>query len=1578
MANIPNRKKLLDAEASIFAGEMNLRPADVVLEKQRRDKVVGSVAKTAASKTLAGIVPPTPGPSPVQGLLSLPVLPEDAPLPSLKATLDRAAQAKASVVLPKAKKAFIGGTSDARLSEISGLQKPVTSVRGIKATKDTLLPDAISYVSKNASKLLPKIADFLQSDEGNASLNIVAQGLLGPTAQIKPIPRGVANTLAATIVRTPEFVLGIPMGVGMAFADPKDAVVEGARSWFNYYRHFATESQKQGLLQPVLDVLTGGEAALTAVARGSALKKTVAGVAEGVVPKASIGRSVLFGQEPIDIGGVVAMRKPVTVRETKRPVPLTDLEAIPGNAKIVLDVDGKKVRLRKPPENIVGSTIVDEFGVKNQFDWNNKKVTVDSASVDQRIAQRLVPDSRVGAVASDIYESVASSIPVWQKGYQTKALRSEMEFITSRLFSDLKAFASKSKKFAKDPVADAAFVAVSDFGVDAIANQQKLIDTKISRGFNKTKQQIEDIAILQASIDFLKNPPSGFLESVVDGRKIADQTTDALLSIGGLTPDSAKSGLSGTLSWMADNSPVQSSLRQPIVDALVNRIGEKPAYIVSQIMDSAARAKGLREGVDPVVAYDSLFKVPDANSGIPINQVVDFVSKDLDPTFNSMFVRGDTPSDVVLNMSNPNFANVFRQVMSSVMDDHIKKLVDSGDERVQRIKENARANQSKDMFLNNPSFRARVVEKWFADGGLSQNQSKQLRQDGIDLLSDVYLKRIEKPAESQKQLESINSALKDEDVASIINESLDITYGVKPSEGSFFITEKDLTSNFFKSVASINSPKKRKIYRNEKVKLELGLRSNGYESVIHYATQAVRDAAQRKVFSDINKFSEPLTKVNGKYSLKDGYVLYNPYGVNRVSSILNNQIKLTNDRESLYTDGILDMSPEEFTFHVNDIVGDAEVHVFPQNIKDLQNFFGDIEKFDNYAASEKIGQIPVDVKDIAINSIKTGFVLERASTVKQAIVFMLGIPSMKARWNMITRPAYATTNAASTTLLAAVDSPVFFLHNLLKSVRLVGDLSKETVARLAEDVGSGTSDIYGTNQPLVGANQNVVNQGLSLEKRAFRATQNFMTAPERRVRIAAIYDQYRKFGLKTDKQINDFFELSKTDQRISDIRNQLAYNAENTVVRFRGVDPQTAFVFRNMAFVAGWLRAATRYSIKYPLDHPVLANVGFNLGQQGWEKARDIISEVPRELEGAIPLPDKYKKDIIRFIDPNKLLPASTAIDVWNAIKNSASGNTDSAWYLANLLDPGVENGINIIYGKDPRFGTSWLDGIVSDFKPENLPVAGWVMRFLDPSLTETLLKNKSSRSTVLALWLAGTSGVPVEYKKSAVYARWLKALPQSLRTMITNSNEYEDQINKLESKNADGSSRWGFSDEAISLIKKAFVAQSAYDTARSLIDSATNKSRGGVVPNKDNQYGTALLKTYKFYYPEDSNNLDEFLISGLSSYDGPFDKLTYARMLVEDYWNKTVGKTKSDFTNSLNKFYADNGIVPSEAPVSAPNAFKRGTDWVASLSPDNRTVVVAAVDARVKKDGLSYRNPNDRSEIADIISSEQRKYVNP
>jgi hypothetical protein len=137
-----------------------------------------------------------------------------------------------------------------------------------------------------------------------------------------------------------------------------------------------------------------------------------------------------------------------------------------------------------------------------------------------------------------------------------------------------------------------------------------------------------------------------------------------------------------------------------------------------------------------------------------------------------------------------------------------------------------------------------------------------------------------------------------------------------------------------------------------------------------------------------------------------------------------------------------------------------------------------------------------------------------------------------------------------------------------------------------------------------------------------------MTGPERRVRIAAIYDQYRKFGLKTDKQINDFFELSKTDQRVSDIRNQLAYNAENTVIRFRGVDPNTAFVFRNMAFVAGWLRAATRYGIKYPLDHPVLANVGFNLGQQGWEKARDIISEVPRELEGAITLPDKYKKDI--------------------------------------------------------------------------------------------------------------------------------------------------------------------------------------------------------------------------------------------------------------------------------------------------------------------------------------------------------------
>jgi hypothetical protein len=110
--------------------------------------------------------------------------------------------------------------------------------------------------------------------------------------------------------------------------------------------------------------------------------------------------------------------------------------------------------------------------------------------------------------------------------------------------------------------------------------------------------------------------------------------------------------------------------------------------------------------------------------------------------------------------------------------------------------------------------------------------------------------------------------------------------------------------------------------------------------------------------------------------------------------------------------------------------------------------------------------------------------------------------------------------------------------------------------------------------------------------------------------------------------------------------------ASEEVGKFGRMNSKEREVLRNIIFVYSWMRAAGRYSYRFPMAHPIQAAVGAHLGDVGEKWTEKQMGGIPSFLVGAIPVGRDSKGNPL-LINPFTVNPMGTGLQEWSAVKGT-------------------------------------------------------------------------------------------------------------------------------------------------------------------------------------------------------------------------------------------------------------------------------------------------------------------------------------
>jgi hypothetical protein len=135
-------------------------------------------------------------------------------------------------------------------------------------------------------------------------------------------------------------------------------------------------------------------------------------------------------------------------------------------------------------------------------------------------------------------------------------------------------------------------------------------------------------------------------------------------------------------------------------------------------------------------------------------------------------------------------------------------------------------------------------------------------------------------------------------------------------------------------------------------------------------------------------------------------------------------------------------------------------------------------------------------------------------------------------------------------------------------------------------------------------------------------------------------------GYKTDAEITKLRLASQAGgARAERVLNQVSQQAEEAMVRFRGLSRTERQVISRAIFIYPWMKGATRYLGRLPLDRPVAADVVGNLGQRGDAETKRILGRLVSFLEGISPagkIEHKLGTDLLPVRNFGAVTPFST------------------------------------------------------------------------------------------------------------------------------------------------------------------------------------------------------------------------------------------------------------------------------------------------------------------------------------------------
>ena len=725
----------------------------------------------------------------------------------------------------------------------------------------------------------------------------------------------------------------------------------------------------------------------------------------------------------------------------------------------------------------------------------------------------------------------------------------------------------------------------------------------------------------------------------------------------------------------------------------------------------------------------------------------------------------------------------------------------------------------------------------------------------------------------------------------------------------------------------------------------------------------MQDEQARRVL----RHQEPIEVKNGVPTLRPGYRVYNYYGIRRANARIDEMFRrsqrygdITDSEEQMLsgdpvTGAVIDMDPDDFA----DMTGATVGRMLEEDMifNTVEEAAASMPDFLRLIREGKVGQVPDDVLDNFLAASAGGYSSVIVDNVLRAIAIPLRIPSMLARWRMVGKAAYPIVNFGATGLLAMLNQgPALAL-----SVRSTMSLSRPTRVRLLQEVGTGIAEL--TDVPAITGTSRIT-RFQAKEQEAFRRTMQFLSKPESRVRLTQLDNELSRVGYRNEADVVRLLDLvDQGDPQATALLNQVGRWAEDAVVRFRGMSRAEQFIVRDAIFVYGWLRAAARFTLQFPLNRPLTAGVLYHVGQYGWEQLQNEFYALAWEQQGGIPIGQRKTADgfLRKIIDSSQVFPFKSGLDLLRPFFQ-IMGLQDTGLRpasFADLLSPSADFAVRAVFGQDPRYSTDFWAGLKYDVDPRNFPGVFWASRLWDPSLTGTKLRADRDRAGILLNFFFGMAA-PYEVKQSESYERWLNQQPTDLRTLIREQNDATQlaELGEAAYRQSGGS----LTAEQI----RAINADAGNEIFGSLLESKMRREQ----KNSDlrltpMQRAAVKARTMQHFYPDAYEQA--LAQTGDLDLANPDDQELWIETW-DDEWDIVVGDELTDLREDIEETF---GFKPPDRSKIPWSRKRRDLKWLTGAP----ATAIERIQKRIKREGI---DPSNETFVYPLIEEEMLRAVRP
>jgi hypothetical protein len=264
------------------------------------------------------------------------------------------------------------------------------------------------------------------------------------------------------------------------------------------------------------------------------------------------------------------------------------------------------------------------------------------------------------------------------------------------------------------------------------------------------------------------------------------------------------------------------------------------------------------------------------------------------------------------------------------------------------------------------------------------------------------------------------------------------------------------------------------------------------------------------------------------------------------------------------------------------------------------------------------------------------------------------------------RGAYLPNNWAGNFFMNSVHQGVFAPVNLAKSFVMDKQLGTRYTRAVDRSMGMNPSEalLSGQGKGYIASVTSPVAHSMGMI-----ADQPF--------RRAAFLHEARRAGFRNLNDVKGLIDEAATGNEGALMKmSDIARNAQEEIGKFGHMNETERQVLRNMVFVYSWMRAAGKYSARFPFAHPIQTAVDNMVAQHGSDWAKQQMGGVPSFLVGSIPVGhDKDGNPLL--VNPFSLNPLGTGLQMGQAaagtaqvIGGSKKFNKYASQDVVSLLNP--------------------------------------------------------------------------------------------------------------------------------------------------------------------------------------------------------------------------------------------------------------------------------------------------------------------